>query len=55
MVTGPATDNAVGVNIIRDQFNVPAFNAITDGAKLGDCIIETLKLKTKQLETEEQE
>src|SRR6201991_4955236 len=23
VVTGPATDNAVGVNIIRDQFNVP--------------------------------
>jgi hypothetical protein len=41
------------VNIIRDQFNVAAFNAITDGAKLGDYIIETLKLKTKQLEQEE--
>jgi hypothetical protein len=53
VVTGPATDNAVGVNIIRDQFNVAAFNAITDGAKLGDCIIDTLGLKTKQLETEE--
>ena len=33
VVTGPATDNAVGVNIIRDQFGVPAFNAITDGAR----------------------
>ena len=53
VVTGPATDNAVGVNIIRDQFGVPAFNAITDGAKLGDCIIDKLGLKTKQLETEE--
>jgi hypothetical protein len=53
VVTGPATDNAVGVNFIRDQFNVAAFNAITDGAKLGDYIIETLKLKTKQLEQEE--
>ena len=53
VVTGPATDNAVGVNIIRDQFGVPAFNAITDGAALGDCVIEALKLKTKQLQTEE--
>jgi len=53
VVTGPATDNAVGVNIIRDQFNVPAFNAITDGAKLGDCLIDKLGLKTKQPETEE--
>jgi hypothetical protein len=55
VVTGPATDNAVGVNIIRDQFNVPAFNAITDGAKLGDCLIDKLGLKTKQLESEESE
>ena len=47
VVTGPATDNAVGVNIIRDQFGVAAFHAITDGAKLGDCVIESLGLKTK--------
>jgi hypothetical protein len=44
VVTGPATDNDVGVNIIRDQFGVPAFNAITSGAKLGDCVIDSLKL-----------
>ena len=44
VVTGPATDNAVGVNIIRDQFGVAAFNAITDGAALGDCVIESLNL-----------
>ena len=47
VVTGPATDNAVGVNIIRDQFGVAAFNAITDGAALGDRVIESLGLKTK--------
>jgi hypothetical protein len=48
VVTGPATDNAVGVNIIRDQFGVPAFNAITDGPALGDRVIESLGLKTRQ-------
>jgi len=41
-VTGPATDNAVGVNIINDQMNVAAFNAMTAGAALGDHIIESL-------------
>jgi len=44
VVTGPATDNAVGVNIIKDQFGVPAFNAMTSGAALGDCVIDSLKL-----------
>ena len=47
VVTGPATDNAVGVNIIRDKFGVAAFNAITDGGALGDCVIDSLKLTPK--------
>jgi hypothetical protein len=47
VVTGPATDNAVGVNIIRDKFGVPAFNAITDGAALGDRVIESVNLAEK--------
>jgi hypothetical protein len=38
-VTGPATDNAVGVDIIRDQMGVAAFNAMTAGAALGDHVI----------------
>jgi len=38
-VTGPATDNAVGVDIIRDQMGVAAFNAMTSGAALGDHVI----------------
>jgi hypothetical protein len=46
-VTGPATDNAVGVNIIEDQMKVRAFNAITAGAALGDHIIESLGLSAK--------
>lgn len=49
VVTGPATDNAVGVDIIRDRFGVPAFNAITHGAALGDRVIESLNLSAAQL------
>jgi hypothetical protein len=44
VVTGPSTDNQVGVQIIREQMNVPAFNAISDGAALGDCVIDSLGL-----------
>jgi hypothetical protein len=47
VVTGPATDNDVGVNIIRDQFGVAAFNAITNGAALGDQVIESVGLTSK--------
>jgi hypothetical protein len=43
-VTGPATDNAVGVNIIQDQMGVRAYNAMASGAALGDHLIESLGL-----------
>ena len=43
-VTGPATDNAVGVNIIQDQMGVRAVNAMASGAELGDHLIESLGL-----------
>ena len=43
-VTGPATDNAVGVSIIQDQLKVPAFNALANGAALGDSIINSVGL-----------
>lgn len=46
-VTGPATDNAVGVNIIKEQMRVPAFNAMTSGPALGDCLIAALGLTPK--------
>src|SRR5580692_9342668 len=45
VVTGPATDNAVGVEIIREQMNVEAFNAISSSADLGDHIITRLGLR----------
>jgi len=42
VVTGPATDNQVGVEIIANQMGVPAFNALSNGAALGDRVIEAL-------------
>jgi hypothetical protein len=47
VVTGPSTDNEAGVRIIREQMQVPAFNAITNGAALADHIIERLGLDAK--------
>jgi len=44
VVTGPATDNQVGVDIIAQQLGVSAFNAITSGAGLGDRVIEAAGL-----------
>ena len=44
VVTGPATDNQVGVDLIRDQLKVEAFNAISNPADLGDFLIAKLGL-----------
>jgi hypothetical protein len=43
-VTGPATDNQVGVEIIREQLGVEAFNAVSNPAELGDYLIARLGL-----------
>jgi hypothetical protein len=40
VVTGPATDNLVGVEIIRERLRLPAANALTSGAELGDFVLE---------------
>jgi len=45
VVTGPSTDNAVGVEIITTQMGVSAFNAMTNGAALGDRVIEAIGVK----------
>jgi len=45
LVTGPATDNLVGKNLINDRLNVPAMNALTDSAELGDAVMKVLKAK----------
>ncbi len=37
-VTGPATDNSVGTRQITERLGLPAINALTDGATLGDTV-----------------
>jgi len=39
-ITGPATDNAVGTKQIESRLGVPAINALTSGAALGDAVAE---------------
>jgi hypothetical protein len=43
-VTGPATDNLVGKEIIVERLGIPAVNAITHGAELGDVVSEVVGL-----------
>ena len=38
VVTGPATDNAVGVDQISERLSLPAFNALSSGVALGDLV-----------------
>ncbi len=51
VVTGPATDNAVGIDIIEQRCNVSAINALTNGAELGDLIQSTLGIEIAHAET----
>ena len=44
VVTGPATDNQVGVDLITEQLRVPAFNAISSGAQLGEHVMQAVGL-----------
>lgn len=43
LVTGPATDNSVGVDQIRARLELPAINALTNGVALGDAVAAALK------------
>jgi hypothetical protein len=45
VVTGPATDNLVGKEIIVNRLELPAVNAVTDGAELGDVVASVLGLE----------
>lgn len=38
LVTGPATDNAVGIDQIADRLQLPGINALSNGVALGDAI-----------------
>lgn len=42
VVTGPATDNDVGVQQIADRTALPAINALSDGVGLGDQVASLL-------------
>jgi hypothetical protein len=42
VVTGPATDNAVGVAQIAERLSLPAINALTNGVALGDLVAKRL-------------
>jgi hypothetical protein len=50
-VTGPATDNQVGIDIIRERSNVRAINAMSDGPGLGDLLQERLGLAGRAMES----
>ena len=44
VVTGPATDNAVGVDQIKERLSLPAINALSNGVALGDMITDLLNI-----------
>jgi hypothetical protein len=49
LVTGPSTDNQVGIEIIEQQMGVKADNALTDAAGLGDAVIAAIGLRDQAL------
>ena len=48
LVTGPATDNEVGRNIISERLGVAGINAITHAADLGDAVAAIIGLQAAQ-------
>lgn len=43
-ITGPATDNKVGLDIIRERTGLDGVNAMTHGARLGDAVAARIGL-----------
>jgi hypothetical protein len=43
VISGPATDNAVGTRFIREQLGLAAINARTQGDQLGQFVLERLQ------------
>jgi len=43
VVTGPATDNSVGIDQIGERMSLPAINALSNGVALGDLVASLLK------------
>ena len=46
LVTGPATDNRVGTDLIQERLGIQAINALTDGVAFGDAVQAVLGLET---------
>jgi hypothetical protein len=44
VISGPATDNQVGIDIIRERSNIAAINAMTNSAELGDLLQASIGL-----------
>ena len=42
VVTGPATDNAVGIDQIAASLRLPAINALANAPALGDAVAQAL-------------
>ena len=42
VVTGPATDNDVGIDQIAERLSLPGINALSNGAALGDAVADAL-------------
>ena len=42
VVTGPATDNDVGVQQIAERMSLPGINALSNGVALGDMVADML-------------
>jgi hypothetical protein len=47
VVTGPATDNAVGIDQISERLELPAINALSNGVALGDHVFGVLHEERK--------
>ena len=47
VVSGPATDNDVGIQQIDERMSLPAVNALANGVKLGDMIAGILTKETR--------
>ena len=47
MISGPATDNLVGIDIIQERSNVAAINAMTHSAELGDLLQASIGLGSR--------
>jgi hypothetical protein len=47
VISGPATDNQVGIDIIKERSSVAAMNAMTNGAELGDLLQASIGLGSR--------